>query len=284
MNSLEYPQAQAVTEYTLNNKIDFWKKCDVNKLVEHFHSYSRRTSQYERLSMLSLKVDDLEELFPKDKNVTSFDISFALTNETSLTDQFTFKPIISVHYDGLTSPSIQKEFQYGPVPINYNDAPPVSTGDAPVPYEFKEWITQNWMELNINLIDDVFTASFADETSPKHKSIPEKRITQRLLAYYFTDKINNKLFSFVTSLKKDKASLSQFILHLGVDMNKFDHKDQFSFSPVFELRIKNASDAIKLLAYNLGLRTSALKKDGKVLNEDHPVYFEYGTPCPSTCP
>jgi hypothetical protein len=254
---------------TAEEKIDLWKKCDVNKLVEHFHAYKKTHSQFERLNMVSLTKKQIAKLFNSNKTIKSFDVFFGLDKKTSPTDEFTFRPTITVQYSN--NSSLTMEFRHG------KEINPKTS--AVVPHQFKEWLTKNWMELDGSLIDDVF-GSFFPTTGPKNPILPQMRKPQRLLGYHFTKEHNTEFLDFIN---KSKKKIQQFWFHLGVDMNKSGHEKEFVFSPVFEVHtpVLRREDIVSV--HRSGLRTTPLKNTKNViLNE--AVYYEYLKPCPSTCP
>jgi hypothetical protein len=268
-----HPHIHQPSLLTLQQRTDYWKECDVNKLTGHFHQYGgSKVSQFERLSMISLGSADIQTLFQKTKVIHSLSIHFGLDNETSLTDAFTFTPMITVNHKGnrvLNPPTAA--FKHGLVQT--------TTGAAKVPHEFKEWLNRNWMELDVSLVDDVFTSSFEAHDKKTRKPVPFKRISKRLLAYHFTNSTNPDLYHFI---RKHKNRIEQFIVHLGVDKNKLGHKEEFAFSPVIELHLLKPKKPNVLYQdiHEMGLKSSPFANNDK---KRGIVYFEYISPCPPSC-
>jgi hypothetical protein len=250
----------------LKDRSDFWKKCDVNNLAGHFHKYNS-ISQFERLGQLYLNKDDLDALFPKGKEIYSFDINLGLDDDLSNIDAFTFRPFISVKYTA-TGKAVERMFQYA---THANVDPAFST---PVPLAFKDWLCNNWMALDVSLIDDVFAASFDDIVDIRQPGLPTQRINKRLLAYHFNEKFNTAFWDFV---RDHRGSLDLFVFYLGIDLNKLPHKDMFTFSPIFEMRINNATEKEIYKLRKAGLRCVPLSAKAE------SVYYEYSSPCPSSC-
>lgn len=270
-------------------KIDLWKECDVNKLVEHFHRYDKRKDnghgQVERLGMLSLDREKRGRLFPKKTGaagekitITSFHISFGLDEKESPVDKFTFRPSITVVFSDNSME--HAEFDQD-MPMEGSQISNEIHNNV-VPSPFKEWLSKNWMELDVNLIDDVFVA-FSNNpplATGEKRLVPPRREPLRLRGYHFTSKDNEEFWKFMND---HLGSIDEFYFHLGIDMNKFGHKEEFSFSPVFEVIIPEpAHDVVVVRIHRYGLRsTQIVDKNGKVVGES--VLYEYMKPCPSTC-
>jgi hypothetical protein len=265
-----------------------WKKCDVNNLVANFCRFTGEGSQYERLGALYLQDDDVAILFPErsEKNpspIESFAIKFALDTNVAGMGEFNFRPFISVRQTGVTSPAESPfcfEHEYKKTNVSPRNA-------AEVPPEFKDVVTQNWIDLDVSLIDDVFTASLPDTSFKKNgPRIPPKRVPQRLLAYQFKNGSNpgdQANPTFLDFINKHSGQIRTFAFHLGIDMNKFPHKDQFTFSPVIELTVETITPAergrlLETIHQN-GLRACPVKGAADLAT----VYYEYMAPCPSTC-
>lgn len=243
-----------------------WKKCDVNNLAASFHRYDGN-SQHERISTLHLDKNDLKELFPKKEELVSFQLTFGLNEETTSDYPVAFVVIISAsHASGLIT---EKLFRYG------RPSDPVAS--AKVPFEFKEWLHKNWMELDMSQVDDVFAASLPTKLSRLEKNtVLVKRTTQRLLSYPFAAKDRNEIF--FNFIKQNKSLIQNLVFHMGVDMNKYNHKEEFSFSPIMEAKFIKASPKEIMQIYRSGLR--CIPADNK---KDDSAYYEYMKPCPPTC-
>ena len=120
-------------------------------------------------------------------------------------------------------------------------------GSQYVPGIFKDMIHKNWEEVEMSLVDDLFTSK------------PRRRPMERVLFYIVTPGLINPFLGNIGALK----------FYPGLDQNKFQYKDMVSFTPVIGITpstpIKNA------------FLTDALRGPGG------EVYIEYSRPCPPTC-
>jgi len=270
------------------SKKDLWRKCNVNNLAENFHRYENETSdyQFERLRTLSLSTPDIERCFKENGTIDSFNIAFGLHEKISSPDSYNFTVMIRVRLVGNTAQHvIHTEAVFNPIkPKVPQDASP---GTAKVPPIFKEWLTKNWLELDVNLLDDVFTACPV-VTMPLQPIVPPgtptpttpmltQRQPKRLRSYHFNDKANTAFLMFIN---KHKLDIQDFQFHLGVDMNKFQHREEFGFSPVFEVHLPKLSESDLAEMHRQGLRSYLIEVDGKIKDA---VLFEYSSPCPSSC-
>jgi len=254
---------------------NYWKECDVNSLAAHFHQLS--SGQYERICQLYLSKDDIDKLFPPDQTLRSFDIVLALNSKDPILNAYTFRPYVSSIISDISSaPSnVELDFQLDLA------TPRLS---AKVPEQLKDWLNKNWMELEINLIDDVFTTTVPDLT--KEARYVSMKIKKRLMMYRFIPNvyndrneivragINPEFFDFIN---KVKGNIDYLIFYLGVDMNKYGHQDQFGFSPIFEVHFKPTSPKQVWEIRRLGIRCIPDP------NGDETGFYEYMSPCPSTC-
>jgi hypothetical protein len=248
-------------------KRDYWRRCDVDTLIHHFHRFDGR-SQFDRLEAVHLDKNLLEILFPPEKDIHSFDIDMGLDSVVSVESTYTFSPTIRVKYNDDESAMTEKVFIQG--------IPPDLRDSSQVPVVFKEWVVKNWMELKLEWFDDVFTAALKRDSPEERKKTPFDIMTShRLLGYHFTDTIND---SFLEFIREHRGNLDLLVFHMGVDMNKFQHKELFSFSPVFEVHVRDLTEEQVRELRSAGLRCIPKAKKGEEV-----VYYEYSAPCPSTC-
>lgn len=271
--------------------VNFWKSCDVNNLAINFHRLSE--SQYERIGSVYLKDTDLIKLFPeKDEPdsimIESMSIQFALDKKYSRGNEFNFMPVISVKLKNKKHP-VERQFYF-----NLNRVPQAGTREksdisnpsAKVPIEFKEVLNQNWINTEVSMVDDLFGASLllASDDPEIAQTVP-KRASLRLLGYNFRnnsaiDHVNRNFFDF---LNENTGKIKRFTLHLGMDMNKQDRKDQFTFSPIIQILVRpdNKKDRLAILE---SIHQKGLRSHPSLADADSPeVYYEYMMPCPSTC-
>lgn len=282
-----------------NHRAAYWRECDVNHLAGHFHRFNKedtmRASQFERLGELHLTGKELKKLFSQPSHIDSFDIRLGLDKKVSTKNEFTFRPVISVIKKGKKK---EMEFHHGPFPNpKLARTNSITKQSAEVPVHFKSWLIKNWMELDASLIDDVFTASFndTDMNANTQAGLPVKRDNRRLISYHFNEGNNVAFLNFIRNMPKygPEARLDYFTFHLGVDMNKLAHKEMFTFSPVFEVRLTGVKpEKISELRAS-GLRcvpeilipepAEAKKGEQVVYTGNETVYYEYIAPCPPTC-
>lgn len=267
------------------SRIDRWRKCNVNNLAEHFHRYVNDGKilghqQFERMRFLNLSNEALIRLCFKpnpigeQKQLTSLVINLALDKDPSPVNAFTFNAEITANYN--SGEIVTEVFQSHNAIEAIQKSPAAYTGSEQVPPTFKGWLTKNWLELDITLIDDVFAACEHGE--------PGTRVTHRplnrLFGYHFGPTANTHFLHF---LNEHLGEIENFYLHLGVDMNKFAHREEYSFSPVFEVHLpKNLEDHEVVSIFRHGLRGATEPEELAKLNI-LPVYYDYSSPCPSSC-
>ncbi len=262
-----------------------WKRCDISYLVHHFHQFTGKndSKHHERLKAVHLEKKDIDVLFGDPACVEYFNIWMGLDSQKSSPESFTFKPTIEVKLKDVKDPII-KAFQYGEPKVSPKSPVP----DHQVPLPFKEWMVKNWMELDTSLVDDAFVAFLPDKNRviPAAASPGPPNLLQRLLGYHFTDDSTNRKGSIVEGINKEillfirkQTAITRFIFHLGVDNNRAGHKDQFNFTPVFE--ITSVGGPKNIDSYLLGLKSFKVPSVGSSLTTN--TYVEYLAPCPSTC-
>lgn len=268
-----------------------WQTCAVNNLAGQFHQFDNE-SQYTRLEYLFLDpVDMYNNLFPpKDKTpnmeISSFTIRLALDKNAEKKKKFAFKPRIIVNYLDLSDKKKPKQ-RSAEGQFEYEGQTSLKKNATEIPSPLKDSLCRNWKELDVSLIDDVFVASVENGKSgiaPVRKPSGQdgSQANRRLLSYHYSpDNDNRDFWSFIND---HRGRIYQFIFHLGVDMNKFHHKDQFSFSPIFEVHVSGVSEQQVHKLRKAGLRCIPTGAPDKVTGlGSEVVYYEYSSPCPSSC-
>lgn len=227
-----------------------WKSEEVLQLARHFHKFETIKGQYARVNYFVMSDLDLVRL---NKITVIEQLSIQLTLDGDDKKEFTFYPVICIkHSEG------RDHFPLHPM-TNTNTKKSSMLSDTQnseiVPGIFKEMITKNWNDFDVNLIDDLFVA--LEEKS-------QKKV--RVVEYFVTDNIVELLNKhFVGDFKT-------FILYPGIDMNKFQYKTMISFTPVIGLTHQTNIDA------------NIISGHGSLELVENELFVEYLTPCPPTCP
>lgn len=236
-----------------------WKNFPNTGLANCFYGKSDSASQFKRILKLEIPKDDIDKINNAEKTLTKISIYMGLKSPYDMPPVATFSPVFECHFKE-TEEKLNAEME--PAKMDGSNLP-----TSIIPTELKDALTKNWKMLENHLIDDVFIAEKPDtETNEPERS--------RLLKYVMTDDEN---ISAINEISK-KEKIIEVHLLLGVDYNKFFLKDQFSFSPILEIRFdKDAIPLDRIGYFHLqGVRF--------VRYEDyHSMFIEYIRPCPSTC-
>ncbi|WP_074406833.1 MULTISPECIES: hypothetical protein [Aquimarina] len=235
-----------ITEEIFKESTTLWRNADVLQLTHHFHKLDPVVGQYERVYYFSMSKDDVKR-FNAIQEIKTFTMYMAL--KRGYKEKFTFFPIFkivdiegNIQYFGLEAfqkPNIKE-------PQNKED----ELGSEIVPLTFKQMIHDNWEEVDMSLVDDLFTVK------------EKKKPMERVLFYTVTaDLINPYLPNGIEKIK----------FYPGLDMNKFQYKDMISFTPVIGITPKEPIE-------------NMLQRAGMIEYSDNEVFIEYSKPCPPTCP
>jgi|GEM_PF-2023886 len=245
-----------------------WKHSYVSDIVKHFKRFrSENDDQFERLSQLQLNLNDIHTAFSpptaNDNNTIDFNIMLGIEQSPSI-HAYTFTPVLTITR-GADVPPI--EFQSW-------DPPSPSKGSAEVPYHYLQWVSKNWREHNAATLGEVFESRFT-VLLQSIGDMPVRREKKRLLGYYFQADLNTGLWKFIN---EHRGVIQKFVFHMGIDLNKEPYADAFPFSPVFEVVVPKLSPEKFIELHYQGAR---IRKAG---NTSESIYFEYTSPCPSSCP
>jgi hypothetical protein len=163
-------------------------------------------------------------------------------------EQFTFFPLLHV-----IAKEEEYSFQLNAILLKKT----VSGKSVLVPELFKNIICENWDSIDINLIDDLFTARVKDDNGYE--------ATVRVKYFQICEEI-------IEGVIKELSEIKGITLYSGIDMNKFSDKYQISFTPVlgFQHDEQNTRDF-----------TFGLKSVLELSSEE--TFIEYSSPCPPTC-
>jgi len=282
------PKRKAIT----NPKALQWRRCYTSDLVKHFKRFRRDDDdQFERLQRLQLDFNDAFEAFPPAdiNNDSTFDFNIMLGLNPDLSvEEFSFQPVLTITGDAMVSKELRP----------CNDTPFLADS-VEVPYQYLQWVTKNWLERSSDKVAEVFEARF--QKGMQALDAPIEREKKRLLGYYFDSKNNKILWKFIND---HRGHIKRFVFHLGADLNKEGYAGEFTFSPVFEVVLDyelSHNDLIDL--HYKGVTTHKViinkDKDGKLVITGtrasdetswtngivgEVAYFEYTSPCPSSCP
>ncbi|MFD2563399.1 hypothetical protein [Aquimarina rubra] len=248
-------QKQLITKEQ-SDSITRWQEEEVLLLARHFQRLNidnkTSTSHYSRTNFFEMNTDDIKTLNTL-KDIKSIRIYMSLEDEDK--NKFTFHPIINIKYGSAGNEvwfTLEAKYQKPKVPIAAN----VNDGGTIVPGIFKEMILANWNSVEDNLIDDLFVAK-------------DERTRALTRVNFFNVSSDMVLELFNTTLQDN---ISRFIMYPGVDMNKFQHRNMISFTPVIGI------------VPDTKVLTEVISRHGLVEFDNEEIFIEYSKPCPPTCP
>ncbi|WP_109298811.1 hypothetical protein [Aquimarina sp. AU474] len=233
------------TEDFVNSR-EKWCKENILKLAHHFHEWDKNSEQFRRVNFFSLNDKDAER-FSNIKKIREIRICLALRGDDI--NKITFYPYLQVN---------------GSKDLVFYFIPQVKKLDAEiVPETFKKMIGDNWNDIDMHLIDDLFHCKTNEGKGP----------VERVLSYYIgnKDETDKRILQYINDVLLDKVTGVN--LYPGVDMNKFSKKEMISFTPVLGFNTAGVT-----MNNELGLR-------GVVESISGPdeTLVEYLSPCPPTC-
>lgn len=269
-----------------------WDESETLTLGNHFHGRQvlKKKAQTEelvfdpgwRVKCMGVREADVSKLSGC-VNITSIQICMALKEKVQ--KEVNIAPLLCIEVKNEEPIYIElvSVDERGKEDINSGEVSNQEVGAAQVPIEFLNVVSNNWMLLGPEQIDDAFMAFKLDNTQG----------LDRLTGYHFNSKTNSLLFHKLCKLIKSENLIS-LNMHFGIDFNKFSQRTEFSFTPVIELKVKGgASDQLKEHADQLNDVRDGSRQDYKHMptfipkikldgaNEDEGSwYFEYIRPCP----
>lgn len=238
--------------------IENWKKTNVLELANHFHELCPETLQHKRVNHFAMQKEYVDE-FCKLKKINSIDIRLALDSE-QVKDKFSFYPILEITHDA-SKKSLFLPFKA----IDSTKPTPKGqkTQSALVPEIFKDMIAENWHNLEIGFIDDLFIAQGQNEM--KNSTNQMVRVNTFEIGVTMMPLINE-----LNSQIEEEDNISEITLYPGVDMNKFGNKKYISFTPVLGFS-------------HSGKLPEQLNHQGIIETLEKEMFIEYSRPCPPTC-
>ena len=239
-------QTKKSTTKDYETEIERWAQEDVLQLANHFHRLNNN-NQFERTSNFIMSEDDVKTFQAINGSIKDLRIYLALKEQNK--EEHTFFPVLRV-----TNNEDEHTF------LELRDANEIriqnSTKAELVPELFKNIICKNWDSIDVNLIDDLFTARKIEDT--------EFEVTVRVKYFQICKEIIDVI--------KGINIINGITLYSGIDMNKFSDKYQISFTPVlgFQHEEQNTDDL------TFGLKNIMELSKGE-------IFVEYTSPCPPTC-
>jgi len=226
-----------------------WEREDMLQLSHHFHKITTNGTQYTRTSDFEMREEDVKVFDEIKGDIT--DIKIYLGLKKSDKKKHTFFPILRI-----TDKSEERYFKLDPIKNSKDNAQYFEE----VPYIFKEMICKNWNEIDLHLIDDLFTAR-------KKEVVNGKNIESTVRVRYY--QVNNTMIETVI---QKLVGIHGITLYSGVDLNKFSNKELISFTPVLGFKYKERNENKE----TLGLK-------GVLEFSKDEAFIEYSRPCPPTC-
>ncbi|PKV48577.1 hypothetical protein ATE84_0577 [Aquimarina sp. MAR_2010_214] len=235
----------SITKESFKKSTSLWKNADVLQLTHHFHKLDPSVGQYERVYYFSMSDDDVKR-FNAIQEIDTFTMHMAL--KRGYKEKFTFFPIFEIVDEKGNEQFFGLEAFQKPE-MNESQNKENEPGSEIVPQTFKQMIHDNWEQVDMSLVDDLFTVK------------TKKKPMERVLFYKVTaGLINPYLPNGIEAIK----------FYPGLDMNKFQYKDMISFTPVIGITPKNPVENIS-------------QRAGIIEYSDSEVFIEYSSPCPPTC-
>ncbi len=225
-----------------------WEAEDVLQLAHHFHKLNETLGQFERTSHFTMVEADVKTFQAMKKTMTGLRIYMALRDQNK--EEHTFFPVLRVTDD-------ENKHTFFELISGDEVRTPNSTKSEFVPELFKNIVCENWDAIDINLIDDLFTA----------RKITDTGYETTVRVKYF------KICTKVINVIKEIELINGITLYSGIDMNKFPDKYQISFTPVLGFQYQKQDTS------NLTFGLKSILEFSK----GNEVFVEYTSPCPPTC-
>ncbi len=243
-NAITQKEEKSTTTYFKDCRNN-WCKEDVLKLARHFHKWDKLTGQHYRVDHFILSKEDIKRLNKIKANQPIKNVKICLALQDDNVEEVTFCPFLMIND--------KEDLVFEFIPI-------VKVGLTAeyVPETFKKMIGDNWNEIDMHLIDDLFHCNDVNaRVRVLHYSIGNEDETDQKIMRYINEILGN---------------ITGITLYPGVDMNKFSKRDMISFTPTLGFNAK-------------GIKENHMGLKGVIETMSGPdeTLVEYLTPCPPTC-
>ncbi|WP_422005345.1 hypothetical protein [Roseivirga pacifica] len=285
--------------------IDDWCQCNIIDLSKNFFGapsspvkkppiITPYTGDLLKVKSLYLNGSDLIGGIEKagariDRN-TQFRLSFGLRNLNDF--ELKVMPIFQILNGGervCDFGFVNPESGYAGDPSGYKEGVGITASGAfQVPKTYLELVTSIWGNSRISKIEDVFTA----KVQSMYALSPQ---LSKLLGYNISAGANANLFDVLVKYLANvtpEFELAFIGFHFGIDLNKADAGNTFSYVTVVEIRLKHTKvKGSTIKDVFAGLHQEILfdsTTDVNVISEDDDdetlqVLYQYMNPCPPFC-
>ncbi|RJE75047.1 hypothetical protein [Reichenbachiella sp. MSK19-1] len=252
-----------------NERHQNWIQCSVFDLARNFDGINLLTeintppvTQFSRVSTYDMLMPDALSTKSVDTEMTSAVLFMGLSAVNPINTEVTFAPYFEINYADSSKAYVSMDIN---TPDQSTDHDP-NLEDSIISERLKDTLIRNWMTLDSHLLDDIFT---------REELINRRNERVRLMGYKFGEGTPNTIF--LDCMNEHRGNISRVSLHMGMDYNKFQQGDQFSFSPILEIQLNSTLNHEEIgKIHEFGARYEATAKASTIV-------IEYITPCPTTC-
>lgn len=238
--------------------VNQWNRCEVMDLERHFNFFDKADAQYKRANFLYLEKDNIDQLFATD--FVALEIKMGLTTSTPSEEIMSFAPIIT--WEGTNNKVDSCGFSFDQKSDELAIAGAERVGD-----NFLNTLSQNWLNCAPHYFGGLFNARVDNHNGRNVSSV------LRLQSFKINKSANSALFEFLKDLQNKNNIPKGFYFYLGLDYNKFNRADEYSFSPI--LGFVMGGEFPHVMHPNFKTYLNA--------ENEQMVNYEYISPCPPTC-
>lgn len=240
----------------VESHVNQWNRCEVMDLERHFNFFDKDDAQYKRANFLYLKKASIEQLFASD--FVALEIKMGLTTDTPSEEIMSFAPLITWGDTNEDSCSFSFDEKSDELAL---------TGSEQVGNNFLNTLSQNWLNCAPHYFGGLFNARVDNHNGRKVSSV------LRLQSFKINSRVNSALFDFLKGLQRTNNTPHGFYFYLGLDYNKFNKAEEYSFSPI--LSFVMGGEIPHVMHPNFKTYFNA--------ENEQMVNYEYIRPCPPTC-